>query len=186
MTPRTVALFLPNWVGDVVMATPAIRAVRDHWPAAKLVAVCKPYVADTLGGNPWFDETVLFDRAGPRHRRPWAVAAKLRSLRADTAVLFPNSFRAALLARLGGCGTVAGFARYGRDALLTHRVYPARDHGGVKVSPAHGRLQPRCHPARRARSRATGWNCTLPRRTTPRRTASGTGSACGGIARWSG
>ena len=136
MTPHTVALFLPNWVGDVVMATPAIRSVRDHWPATELVAVCKPYVADTLGGNPWFDETVLFDRTGPRHRRLWAVAAKLRALRADTAILFPNSFRAALLARLGGCHTVAGFARYGRDMLLTHRVYPARAHGGVKVVPA--------------------------------------------------
>lgn len=137
MTGRTVALFLPNWVGDVVMATPSIRAVRDHWPAATLVAVCKPYVADTLGGNPWFDQTVLFDRTGPRHRRFWAVAAKLRVLRTDTAILFPNSLRAALLARLGGCRTLAGFARYGRDALLTHRLYPTRDrHGRPAVIPA--------------------------------------------------
>lgn len=137
MTPRRIALFLPNWVGDVVMATPAVRAVRDHWPNAKLTAVCKPYVADTLAGSTWFDRTVLSDKAGPRHRRFWAVAAKLRQLRTDTAVLFPNSLRTAALARAGGCGTVAGFARYGRDILLTHRLYPARDrHGRPKVSPA--------------------------------------------------
>ena len=43
-----IALFLPNWVGDVVMATPAVRAVRERFPAAELVAVCKPYVADVL------------------------------------------------------------------------------------------------------------------------------------------
>jgi heptosyltransferase-2 len=134
MPPKRVAVFLPNWVGDVVMATPAVRAVRHHWPAAELVAVCKPYVADTVGGNPWFDRTVLFDRTGPRHRRFRAVAA---ALRCDTAVLFPNSFRVALLARLGGCRTVAGMARYGRDFLLTHRVYPARDRlGRPKVTPA--------------------------------------------------
>jgi len=30
-----IALFLPNWVGDVVMATPAVRAVRDHFPDAE-------------------------------------------------------------------------------------------------------------------------------------------------------
>src|SRR5262249_47071311 len=36
-----IALFLPNWVGDVVMATPAVRAVRTAFPAAELVAVCK-------------------------------------------------------------------------------------------------------------------------------------------------
>ena len=136
MTPCTVALFLPNWVGDVVMATPAVRAVREHFPAATLVAVCKPYVADTLAGSPWFDATVLFDRSGPRHRRFWAVAGKLRQLRADTAVLFPNSFRAAALARVSGCGTVAGFARYGRDFLLSHRLYPVRDrHGRPTVVP---------------------------------------------------
>ena len=51
---RSIALFLPNWVGDVVMATPAIRAVRDHFSRAELLAVCKPYVADVLAGSPWF------------------------------------------------------------------------------------------------------------------------------------
>ena len=43
-----IAIFLPNWIGDVVMATPAVRAVREAFPAAELVAVCKPYVADVL------------------------------------------------------------------------------------------------------------------------------------------
>src|SRR5260221_3324298 len=66
-----IALFLPNWIGDVVMATPAIRAVRAAWPSAELVAVCKPYVADVLAGSPWFRETILFDKRGPRQtRRP--------------------------------------------------------------------------------------------------------------------
>src|SRR5437764_6093179 len=127
---RTVALFLPNWIGDVVMATPAVRAVRAHFPSARLLAVCKPYVADTLAGAPWFDDTILYDHGGPADRRFLAVAARLRRERADAAVLFPNSLRAALLARLGGCRTVVGFARYFRDALLTTRLYPTRDARG--------------------------------------------------------
>src|SRR5438270_334885 len=68
-----VALFLPNWVGDVVMATPAVRAVRAHFPAAGLVAVCKPYVADVTAGSPWFRDVILFDRHGPGDRRFWAA-----------------------------------------------------------------------------------------------------------------
>src|SRR4051794_4505841 len=101
-----IALFLPNWVGDVVMATPAIRAVRERFPAAELVAVCKPYVADVVAGSPWFRDVVPFDKRGPRARGLWAAARRLREPRTDAAILFPNSFRAALLARLGGCRTV--------------------------------------------------------------------------------
>jgi heptosyltransferase-2 len=125
----TIALFLPNWIGDVVMATPAIRAVRGHFPSARLLAVGKPYVAETLAGAPWFDDTIVADRT-------LSVAARLRQESADTAVLFPNSFRTALAARLGGCRTVVGFARYLRDPLLTRRLYPARDRRGLKPSPA--------------------------------------------------
>jgi heptosyltransferase-2 len=121
-----IAVFLPNWIGDVVMATPAVRALRDHFPAAELTAVCKGYVADTLGGCPWFDRTVLFDKGGPKYRRAWGVIRRLRAEPIDAAVLFPNSFRAAAVAKLGGCSRLYGFARYGRDALLTKRLYPVR------------------------------------------------------------
>lgn len=125
-----VAVFLPNWIGDVVMATPAIRGLREHFAGSELVAVCKPYVSDTLAGSLWFAHTVHFDARGKREQRLWAVAKQLRHLNADTAVLFPNSLRAAVVARLGGCRTVVGFGRYFRDVLLSKRLYPARDSKG--------------------------------------------------------
>lgn len=132
-----IALFLPNWVGDVVMATPAIRAVRERFPAAALVAVCKPYVADVVAGSPWFRDVIPFDKSGPRERRLWAVARELRRRRTDAALLFPNSFRAAIAARLGGCKHVVGFARYGRSPLLSKRLKPVVDDRGRFVpSPA--------------------------------------------------
>ncbi len=120
-----IAVFLPNWIGDVVMATPAVRALRDHFAGASFVAVCKPYVADVLAGSPWFDDTLFLDK-----KRPFAAVKALRANPPDAAVLFPNSFRAALVARLGGCRRVYGFARYGRDVLLTKRLYPVRGAGG--------------------------------------------------------
>src|SRR5579883_2195054 len=116
---RSIVLFLPNWVGDVVMATPAVRAVRAQFPASKLIAVCKPYVADVLAAAPWFDDVVLFDKRGPAAHRLLGAADRLARHRPDAAVLFPNSFRTAFLARLAGCEKVVGFARYFRDALLT-------------------------------------------------------------------
>ncbi|MCS6866973.1 MAG: lipopolysaccharide heptosyltransferase II [Gemmataceae bacterium] len=125
-----IALFLPNWVGDVVMATPAIRAVRNTFPHAELIAVCKPYVADVLAGSPWLAKTILADKRGPRPQRLWAVARTLRAQPIDAALLFPNSFRTALLAYLGGAQRIIGSARYGRSWLLTDRLKPTTDAQG--------------------------------------------------------
>lgn len=125
-----IALFLPNWIGDVVMATPAIRAVRTAFPAAELVAVCKPYVADVLAGAPWFTQTILADKHGPRSQRLIAAARQLRAKRLDAALLFPNSFRTALLARLGGAKRVVGFSRYARGWMLSNKLYAKTDTRG--------------------------------------------------------
>jgi heptosyltransferase-2 len=130
-----IALFLPNWIGDVVMATPAIRAVRQRYPNARLVGVCRPYIAPVLDGAPWFDDVILHDKAGKRGLRGLAFLARLRRVRFDAAVLFPNSFRSALHARLGGCKRRIGFARYGRSLLLTDRLQPVRDAYG-KITPS--------------------------------------------------
>jgi heptosyltransferase-2 len=125
-----VAVFLPNWVGDVVMATPALRALRRHFAGARLVGVLRPYVAGVLDGSPWLDEQVFLDTRGPwRHRWPGA-ALRLRRCRPDLAVLFPNSFRSALVAWLAGCRRRIGYVRYGRGPLLTDWLEPLRDPNG--------------------------------------------------------
>jgi heptosyltransferase-2 len=130
---RTIALFLPNWIGDVVMATPAIRAVREHFPSARLLAVCRPYVAATLDGAPWFDGVILFDKNGPRGRREIDVIHRLRQERVDAAVLFPNSLRSAGIAALGRCRRRIGFDRFGRGLLLTDVLQAVRDATGKRV-----------------------------------------------------
>jgi heptosyltransferase II len=119
-----IAAFLPNWIGDAVMATPALRALREHFPNAHLVGVMKPYVAGVLEGSRWLDREILLDTRGPLSRRWWAVAWQLRRLNVDFAVLFPNSFRSALVARLGGCQRIVGYNRHGRRWLLTEPLEP--------------------------------------------------------------
>src|SRR5262245_64885928 len=84
------AVFLPNWIGDAVMATPALRALRDHFRAASIVAVLKPYVAGVLEGGDWFDQ-VLPAHDGSWARGSLATAARLRAREIDLAVLFTNS-----------------------------------------------------------------------------------------------
>jgi heptosyltransferase-2 len=124
-----IAIFLPNWVGDAVMATPAVRALRARYPEAHVIGVLRPYVAGALEGSPWFDSLIVLDTNGPWARRWPAVAWRLRRERPDLAVLFPNSFRTALVAWLGGCRRRVGYRRYGRDLLLTDRLAPIRGPG---------------------------------------------------------
>jgi heptosyltransferase-2 len=130
----TVVVFCPNLVGDTVMATPAVRALRQAYPAARLVAVVKPHVAPTLGGNPWFDGVILFDPRSrdPRHRT-LAAWRHLRAERAGLAVLFPNSLRSAALAWAAGVTRRVGYARGGRGVLLTDRLSVPRDAAGRRL-----------------------------------------------------
>src|SRR5437879_2908237 len=108
-----IAIFLPNWVGDVVMATPAIRALRHHYAGARVLAICRPYVTGVLDGRPWFDAHFFFDRQGAWGNRWPALAWNLRREQIDLAILFPNSFRSALAAWLGRCRRRIGFHRDG-------------------------------------------------------------------------
>ena len=58
-----IAIFLPNWIGDVVMATPAVRALRDVYPDARIIGVLKSYVRGVIEGAPWFDDLIESDSA---------------------------------------------------------------------------------------------------------------------------
>jgi heptosyltransferase-2 len=125
-----IAIFLPNWIGDVVMATPAFRALREQYPGAEIVGVCKPYVADVVAGAPWFDRLVFLDSRGPWSHRWPSAARQLRREKPHLAVLFPNSFRSGLVAWLAGAKLIVGFNRYGRGWMLNERLEPLRDELG--------------------------------------------------------
>jgi heptosyltransferase-2 len=131
-----IAVFLPNWIGDAVMATPALRALRRQFADAHLIAVAKPYVAGVFDGAPWFDETILTDSRGPWAQRWWSVAWQLWQRGTDWAVLFPNTVRSALTAWVAGCTRIAGFNRYARRWMLSDSLDPLRDtDGSLKPTP---------------------------------------------------
>lgn len=128
-----IAVFLPNWIGDVVMATPAVRALHERFPTAQMIGVCKPYVRDVLDGAPWFHRLVHLDSKGPWSQRWPAAGVTLWRESIDIAILFPNSFRSALVAWSAGCRRRIGFDRYFRRSLLTDPLDPLRDAKGRYV-----------------------------------------------------
>jgi heptosyltransferase-2 len=133
----TVAVFWPNWVGDAVIATAAVRALRAHFANARFIGVLRQNLAGVVDGAPWLDELIFLERRGPSERRWRAVARRLRRTSIDLALLFPNSFHAAWVAWRGRCRRRVGYRRYGRGPLLTDALEPMCD--------ARGQRRP--HPA---------------------------------------
>ncbi|MEE2940908.1 MAG: glycosyltransferase family 9 protein, partial [Planctomycetota bacterium] len=127
--PRRILVSLPGWVGDVVMATPALRALRRRFPDAHVVAHGKRHLLTLLEGSPLVDE---FLPSPARGARATLIAAReLRALRFDWAVLLAESERAALLARLAGIPLRAGlFHTSPRRWLLSHPVPRVRSASG--------------------------------------------------------
>lgn len=124
-----IAVFLPNWLGDVAMATPTLRALRQRFgPDAKIVGIMRPYLADVLKGTDWLDEQWFFNpRADDRELRCRAVARRMRGERFDIAVLTTNSLRTAWVAWRGSAKRRVGYVRYARGPLLTDKIYTKRE-----------------------------------------------------------
>lgn len=128
---KRIGILLPNWIGDVVMATPTLRAIRKHFGArAELLGIMKPYVAEVLVGTSWLDNCLLYDRRSQNPQlRTLPLLRRLRQWQPDVMVLLTNSFWAGGLAWLSGARERVGYCRNGRGPLLTKRKYAPRSGG---------------------------------------------------------
>jgi len=122
---------MPSWVGDVVMATPTLRSIRELLPDAHIAVLVRHNVRPMVEACPWIDRIVSIrpSRKGmPDLRRKGAInlARRLSWGKFDTAIILPNSFRTALLARVAGIPRRIGYDRDGRGFLLTDRLLPRR------------------------------------------------------------
>jgi heptosyltransferase-2 len=124
----TVLVFSPNWLGDAVMALPAVSDIRRHETTRRLVVAARPGVAGLWKIVAGVDEVVVIPRAGGASwwRRLGENAEALRRAAADAAVLLPNSLQTALTARRAGIPERWGYRRNLRGWLLTRTVPPPR------------------------------------------------------------
>ena len=122
----------PNWIGDAVMAIPALEAIRRTHPAGEISILARPVVADVLSEQPFADRTFVYDYRG-RHRGLGGrsnLIAELCREKFDAAVLLQNAFEAAWIAWRAGIPERIGYARDGRSVLLTQAV-PVPGEGGI-------------------------------------------------------
>jgi heptosyltransferase-2 len=104
-----------NWVGDAIMALPALRAVRTRFPEAEITILAKPYVAFIYKNQRVCDNMMFVD-----YKRD--LVSEIREQKFDKALLLQNAFEAAWFAWRAGIPERIGYARDGRSLFLTKAV----------------------------------------------------------------
>jgi heptosyltransferase-2 len=197
-TPARVLVRATNWLGDVVMSLPALRALRGAYPAARLAVLVRRELASLFDGADWIDEVIPYSvsRGPKRLAGVAAVVGEIRRRRFDLAVVFPSSFESALWPFLAGVPRRVGYVRDARGVLLTARARPTpeiraahqvhwylhllRETLGIEASA----IDPRLDVHAPARDRMRHWLADRRRRPGVRLVALAPGAAYGPAKEW--
>jgi heptosyltransferase-2 len=110
---RHVLVLSPNWLGDAVMALPAIADVRRHFQNARLIVAARRSVAGLFRMTPQVDQVLVLERPD---------VSTLKAQQADVAILLPNSFKSAWLVTRAGVPHRWGYAADFRRPLLSRAI----------------------------------------------------------------
>lgn len=116
---------MPNWIGDLVMATPVLTDLRKAFPKATITAMCKTPIADLLKEDASIDELFTFTKPSNQFDRREDfrdIIAKIQYGKYDAGILLPNSFSSAWWFWRGNVLRRIGYRGNGRSLLLTDPV----------------------------------------------------------------
>ena len=132
---RKILVRFPNWVGDVVMATPVLQCLRENYPHAVIDIQLKARLRQIIEDLPWIDDILEFDKKGI-HRGiggHMKMVKELRNREYELALILPNSFSSALMMKMASIPRRVGYRREGRGWLLSDPISPERD--GLRFRP---------------------------------------------------
>ncbi len=130
---QTIIIRCPNWVGDVVMATPVFSCVRENFPKAKIIACIKKYTQGVITDSPWFDEIIFCDDKSLKGLIK--ISKSIKKLSPDIAILLTNSMRSYLEMKLAGIPQIYGYKRGIHKFFLTDGPTPIKENNKIKVIP---------------------------------------------------
>jgi predicted lipopolysaccharide heptosyltransferase III len=107
MTPRNILVIKLRYLGDVLLATPTLHALKTTYPAARLTALVNPGTEEILRANPDVDEIITLDRGSILEQARFVVQIRRRCF--DTVVDLTDGDRAAFLSWISGAGVRVGF-----------------------------------------------------------------------------
>ena len=118
-----IVLWMPSWIGDVVLSLPALKSLRIIYPDSRITAIVKPPTEQLLSGHPALDSILKFpSNKGDGFVSQFNYALGLRKYRFDLGIVFPNSFHSALMLMLSGAKLRIGYRTDLRGVLLTHSI----------------------------------------------------------------
>ncbi len=129
MQDKSILVWLPSPMGDAVLCTPALRAIRRRFKADRISFFARPVVRDVLSPGSFNDVWLQ-----QQNNNPFAIAKMLKAHKFTQVILFKNSFASALATFLAGIPSRIGYAREGRGFLLTDKLYPLKL-SGIKFKP---------------------------------------------------
>ncbi len=126
---RKILVRVPNWIGDAVMSTPALGAIRAAFPSWEIVLAANSVVCELMSPHPFCDRVIVYDKKGVDGGAAglWKFSRRLGAEDFDGAILLQNALEAAILAALAGIKVRAGFSTDGRRLLLTHPVRRSKE-----------------------------------------------------------
>jgi len=114
---KNIVVRMPNWLGDLVMATPVVADLRKQWPDVHMTVMCQANVASVLQEDPHIDELHTFHRQSPRD-----MIKALRREHYDLGILLTHSFSSAWWFWRGGVKYSIGYSGRWRNRLLSKAV----------------------------------------------------------------
>ena len=121
-------------IGDVLLSTPVLRALRSAYPQSYIAFLTEPSPGRVLQSNPLLDEVII----RPRHatwRQQWQLLRRIRRRRFELVIDLIGNPRSAVLTRLSGARHRLAFARFPRSLLYTMLVphhYPVPEYTVAK------------------------------------------------------
>jgi heptosyltransferase-2 len=118
---------LPNWLGDAVMATPALAAIHNAFPNASISLLVRENLAELFSACPFVTEIFTLQKVSGfgKAAQIFQTASKLRQGKFALAICFPHSFSSALIFQRAGIRHRIGYSAEGRKIFLTQSLpYP--------------------------------------------------------------
>ncbi len=86
------------WIGDMVLLTPTLRALKHTYVKSYLTLLMRPFVTNLMNNNPYVDRCIIDKKQSSNYKSLMRFVRKIRNYSFDIAVvLHPTSYRNALI-----------------------------------------------------------------------------------------